>query len=236
MSTSMRDTSTQGALYEFQAFFFFLLSFLSCRKLSIMSSGSLPFQLTQNFTGMPFDGTYNISNVSHSPSLSADLSFPSGISVSGPTTPLDGSLLSPAHILYSTASGGPGSINSSAYTHLLCQNQLLECELSKERQEHMSLKYVPCILTSYHSSCWCTQTLISKTTRVEQPAQRGGYPVYQEAMPRQLEHGCTGHKHPSIPWDAAPILAIRLSPHEILDQGGVECLQHYKKGLHLRQS
>jgi hypothetical protein len=108
-----------------------------------MSSGSLPFQSTQNFTGMPFDSIYNTPNVSHSPSLSADLLFLSDISVSGLTTPLDGSLLSPAHILYSTASKGPGSIDSSAYMHLLHQNQLLEHELSKERQEYTSLKYVP---------------------------------------------------------------------------------------------
>ena len=46
-------------------------------------------------------------------------------------------------VSYSTASGGPGSIDLSAYTHLLRQNQLLEHELSKERQEHTSLKYVP---------------------------------------------------------------------------------------------
>jgi len=108
-----------------------------------MSSGSLPFQSTKNFTGMLFDGIYNTPSVSQSPLLSADLSFPSGISVSGPTTLLDGSLLSPAHISYPTASGGPGLIDLSAYMHLLHQNQLLEHELSKERQEHVSLKYVP---------------------------------------------------------------------------------------------
>jgi len=107
-----------------------------------MPSGSLPFQSSQNFTGMLFDGIYDTPIDTHSPSLSTDQSFPSGTCVSGPTTPLDGPLLSPAHISYPTGSGGLVSVDSSAYTRLQSQNNLLERELWKERREHESLKYV----------------------------------------------------------------------------------------------
>jgi hypothetical protein len=119
--------------------------FSRAEKHSKMPSGSLPFQSPQNRAGMPFNGMYNTPGVSYAPSLSSDFSFSPGTFGSGPTTPLDGSLLSPAQISYPPASGGLGSVDSSAYTQLLHQNRLLERELSKERQEHASLKYVPCI-------------------------------------------------------------------------------------------
>jgi len=79
-----------------------------------MLSGSLPLQSTQNLVGMPFNGIYNMLSVSYSPST--DHSFSAGTTGSGPTTSLDSSLLSPAGILYLSASGGLGSIDSSAYT------------------------------------------------------------------------------------------------------------------------
>jgi len=105
-----------------------------------MSPSSLPVQFTHNHAEMPYNGTYNMPSISHSPSLSIDFSFSASTLGSGPSTPLDGSLLSLAQILYPPASGGLGSVDSSAYMQLLHQNQLLEHKLSKERQAHVSLK------------------------------------------------------------------------------------------------
>jgi len=119
--------------------------FFHTEKHSKMPSGSLPFQSPQNRARMPFNSMYNTPGVLYTPSLSSDFSFSPGTFGSGPTTPLDGSLLSPAQISYPPASGGLGSVDLSTYTQLLHQNHLLEHELSKERQEHVSLKYVPCI-------------------------------------------------------------------------------------------
>jgi hypothetical protein len=139
--------------YEFQMYF--SLSHLCSHTIKhpTMSPSSFPIQFSHNCAGMPYNGTYSMPSVSHSPSLSTDFSFLASTFGSGPTTPLDSSLLSLAQISYPFASGGLGSIDSSTYMQLLHQNQLLEHKLLKERQEHASLKYIPFILTSYCNSC-----------------------------------------------------------------------------------
>ena len=78
------------------------------------------------------------------PSLSMDLSFSgsSGAFTSGLNTPQDTSLLSPALISYASASGGTGMPDSTAYNLLMRHCQSLEHELTKERQDNVSLKYV----------------------------------------------------------------------------------------------
>jgi hypothetical protein len=80
-----------------------------------------------------------------------DVSSSSGTFGSCPTTPFDGSLLSPANISIRGPNAlglsiGPGS-ESGAYTQLLRQYQRLERDLGREREEHNALKYVTPFLT-----------------------------------------------------------------------------------------
>jgi len=81
------------------------------------------------------------------PSL-GNLSLSSGNPVSGPSTPVEGSLLSPAHI-YHLANNNASTYtdkriheNSAYIQELLNRCRRLEEDLSKEKQEHNLLKYV----------------------------------------------------------------------------------------------
>ena len=104
-----------------------------------MSSLSLPFNFTQDSNTTPFGDVYS------TPGLLGNLSASSGTTSVSPSTPLDSSLLSPANIAYGPngtrwAKGGPITPDPGAYNQLLHRYQQMEHELTKEKEERVSLK------------------------------------------------------------------------------------------------
>ena len=146
-------TMAWGYCYEYQVFFATSRLFTQPKEpqqTSTMSASSFSFQ---QHTGC--NDIYTTPNVSLTSSSSGDLSVSSSSFISGPSTPVDISLRSPAHIsnlgdYLSGTSGGPSALDSSAYNQLMRRCRHLESELTKERQEHATLKYV--IVT-----CLCSQ-------------------------------------------------------------------------------
>jgi hypothetical protein len=79
------------------------------------------------------------------PGLLGDLSVSSEDTSMSPSTPLDGTLLSPANLLYGPIStlgtpGRPVTPEASAYMQLARRYQQMEHKLTKEREERASLK------------------------------------------------------------------------------------------------
>ena len=104
-----------------------------------MSSLSLLFNLSQDSNMTPFNDVYS------TPGLLGNLSVSSGTTSISPSTPLDSSLLSPANLTYGLngtlgALGGPVTPKASAYMQLAHRYQQMECKLTKEKEEHVSLK------------------------------------------------------------------------------------------------
>jgi hypothetical protein len=148
-------TNTCGHRHEYQVFFAMSHLFTQPKepqRTSTMSASSFSFQ---QHTGC--NDIYTTPNVSLTSSSSRDLSVSSGSFISGPSTLVDISLRSPAHIsnlgdYLSGTSGGPSVLDSSTYNQLMHHCRHLESELTKERQEHVTLKYVivTCLCSRIH--------------------------------------------------------------------------------------
>src|SRR6266851_3658584 len=122
-------------------FFKILFIFLTCPRLSCcpaMSSLLLLFDLTQDLNMLLLSDVYS------TPRLFGNLSVSSRTTTASLSTPLDSSLLSLANLIYSLSGtlctpGRPVTPKASAYMQLTCCYQQIECELTKEREEHASL-------------------------------------------------------------------------------------------------
>ena len=104
-----------------------------------MSSLLLLFDLTQDLNMSLLSDVYSTPGLFGNHSVSSETT---SVSLS---TPLDGSLLSLANLTYGLngtlgAPAGPITHDPSAYTQLLHRCQWMERTLTKEREEHTSLK------------------------------------------------------------------------------------------------
>ena len=100
---------------------------------------SLPFDFTQDSNTTPFSDVYS------TPGLLGNRSASSGTTSVSQSTPLDGFLLSPANLTYGLNStlctpSGPVTPEASAYMQLARRYQQMERELTKEKEERVSLK------------------------------------------------------------------------------------------------
>jgi hypothetical protein len=137
-----RETPRLWSFFMNTNSFFFLFVLATNRRLSCcspMSSFSLPFASSEDLN------TMLLSDVYPTPRLWGDLSASSGTTVASPSTPRDGSLLSPPDLTYGRdgtlyAPGGPVKQDPNAYTRLLRRYQQLEQEFKREREEHAFLK------------------------------------------------------------------------------------------------
>src|SRR6266851_297223 len=137
--------TTQGHCHEYQVFFSMLCLFSQPKEPQQMSTISASSFSFQQYTGC--NNIYTTPNVSLASSSSRDLLFSSSSSTSSLKTPVDISLCSLAHISNSSNSlsstlGGPSALDSSIYNQLICHCCHLKSKLTKERQKHMTLKYI----------------------------------------------------------------------------------------------
>src|ERR1700730_5173172 len=148
-------------VYAFQLFFL-VIHFATLGKKTpkheVMSTPSLSLPATQQRPMFSFNELYE--SPLATPSLLDGLSSSSGNPASSPSTPFDGSLLSPANISFSDGNRTGAFIGQrgheiDAYNKLMYRCRQMEQELIKERREHSMLKDVFLFLILHHSPSCC---------------------------------------------------------------------------------
>jgi len=154
--------------------------------------------------------------------------------VSGPSTPFEGSLLSPATISYPTnnhtgAYTAKRSQENDAYIQLMHRCRRLEEELTRERQAHNSLKYVHLSLALYNVLTHWIQDGARKTGRDAKYPY--GHVRWRSQTASHRRYGARTEHSPAASQRFPRVLTRGLPPNQVLDRARVEGGQTQHEGL-----